>query len=70
MTQVAVGLRAFVALVLAGMAAEGTTAANRLCNIDCRYERIEDRLAGLGAGNRRVGVWVPGSDCALRRGFA
>ena len=42
-------LRASAALVLAGMAAEGTTMINRVYHIDRGYERIEERLNPLGA---------------------
>ena len=42
-------LRASAALVLAGMAAEGTTVVNRVYHIDRGYERIEERLNPLGA---------------------
>ena len=48
-------LRASAALVLAGVAAEGTTTVNRVYHIDRGYERIEQRLAHLGARIRRVG---------------
>lgn len=42
-------LRASAALVLAGMAAEGTTIVNRVYHIDRGYEKIEERLNPLGA---------------------
>ncbi len=42
-------LRASAALVLAGLAAEGTTIVNRVYHIDRGYERIEGRLNPLGA---------------------
>jgi len=42
-------LRASAALVLAGMAAEGTTVINRVYHIDRGYEQIEKRLNPLGA---------------------
>jgi UDP-N-acetylglucosamine 1-carboxyvinyltransferase len=42
-------LRASAALVLAGLAAEGTTIVNRVYHIDRGYERIEERLKSLGA---------------------
>jgi len=42
-------LRASAALVLAGMAAEGTTVIDRVYHIDRGYERIEERLNPLGA---------------------
>jgi len=42
-------LRASAALVLAGLAAEGTTVVNRVYHIDRGYERIEERLNPVGA---------------------
>jgi len=42
-------LRASAALVLAGLAAEGTTIVSRVYHIDRGYERIEERLNPLGA---------------------
>jgi len=42
-------LRASAALVLAGLAAEGTTTVNRVYHIDRGYERIEERLNPVGA---------------------
>jgi UDP-N-acetylglucosamine 1-carboxyvinyltransferase len=42
-------LRASAALVLAGLAAEGTTTVNRVYHIDRGYEHIEERLNPLGA---------------------
>jgi UDP-N-acetylglucosamine 1-carboxyvinyltransferase len=42
-------LRASAALVLAGLAAEGTTIINRVYHIDRGYEKIEERLNPLGA---------------------
>ena len=42
-------LRASAALVLAAMAAEGTTIVNRVYHIDRGYEKIEERLNPLGA---------------------
>jgi len=42
-------LRASAALVLAALAAEGTTLINRVYHIDRGYERIEQKLNALGA---------------------
>jgi len=42
-------LRASAALVLAGLAAEGTTTVSRVYHIDRGYERIEERLNIVGA---------------------
>ena len=42
-------LRASAALVIAGLAARGTTTVERVYHIDRGYERIEEKLAALGA---------------------
>ncbi len=47
-------LRASAALVLAGLAAQGTTEVLRVYHIDRGYERIEEKLAPLGARVRRA----------------
>ncbi len=47
-------LRASAALVLAGLAARGTTTINRVYHIDRGYEKIEERLNALGANIKRV----------------
>ena len=46
-------LRASAALVLAGLAAQGTTEIQRVYHLDRGYERIEEKLAPLGARVRR-----------------
>lgn len=51
---VATDLRAGVALVIAGLMAEGLTEIENVHFIDRGYERIEEKLAGLGADIRRV----------------
>jgi UDP-N-acetylglucosamine 1-carboxyvinyltransferase len=45
----ATDLRASAALILAGLAAHGETHISRVYHIDRGYERIETKLAGLGA---------------------
>ena len=48
-------LRASAALVIAGLSApEGETKVQRVYHIDRGYERIEERLAALGATIQRV----------------
>jgi UDP-N-acetylglucosamine 1-carboxyvinyltransferase len=47
-------LRASAALVLAGLVAQGTTEVQRVYHLDRGYERLEQRLAPLGARIRRV----------------
>lgn len=50
----ATDLRASASLVLAGLAAEGTTEIDRIYHIDRGYEHIEERLKRLGADIERV----------------
>jgi UDP-N-acetylglucosamine 1-carboxyvinyltransferase len=50
----ATDLRASASLVLVGLVAEGTTQVERIYHIDRGYERIEEKLHGLGAQIRRV----------------
>jgi UDP-N-acetylglucosamine 1-carboxyvinyltransferase len=47
-------LRGGAALVLAGLAAEGETVVSEIKHIDRGYERIEEKLAYLGAVIKRV----------------
>jgi UDP-N-acetylglucosamine 1-carboxyvinyltransferase len=42
-------LRAGVALVIAGLAAKGTTILDRVYHLDRGYENFEIKLASLGA---------------------
>ncbi|MFZ9010631.1 MAG: UDP-N-acetylglucosamine 1-carboxyvinyltransferase [Anaerohalosphaeraceae bacterium] len=49
-------LRASAALVLAGMAAEGTTLVQRVYHIDRGYHRIEERLNAVGAKIQRKSI--------------
>jgi len=49
-------LRASAALVLAGLAAEGTTIISRVYHIDRGYEKIEERLNPLGAKITRQNI--------------
>jgi UDP-N-acetylglucosamine 1-carboxyvinyltransferase len=53
-TVMATDLRASASLVLAGLAAEGTTLVDRIYHVDRGYERIEAKLGSLGADIRRV----------------
>ncbi len=50
----ATDLRASVSLVLAALAANGQTALSRVYHIDRGYERVEEKLAGVGARMLRV----------------
>lgn len=50
----ATDLRASASLVLAGLAASGETAINRIYHIDRGYECIEEKLAQLGARIHRI----------------
>src|SRR3954471_9045993 len=47
-------LRASAALVIAGLAARGSTQVNRIYHLDRGYEKIDDKLRGLGARVKRV----------------
>jgi UDP-N-acetylglucosamine 1-carboxyvinyltransferase len=49
----ATDLRASASLILAGLAASGVTEIHRAYHLDRGYERIEKKLAGLGADIRR-----------------
>jgi UDP-N-acetylglucosamine 1-carboxyvinyltransferase len=49
-------LRASVALVLAGLVANGTTEISRVYHLDRGYEHIETKLSQLGAAIERVKV--------------
>ena len=50
----ATDLRASAGLVVAGLVAEGETIVNRIYHLDRGYERIEAKLAALGARVERV----------------
>jgi len=50
----ATDLRASACLVIAGLIAEGETTIDRIYHLDRGYERIEQKLAGVGARVRRV----------------
>ena len=47
-------LRASASLVLAGLIAEGETVVRRIYHLDRGYERMEEKLAGVGAEIERV----------------
>ena len=53
-TVMATDLRASASLVIAGLVAEGETLIDRIYHLDRGYERIEEKLARLGASVRRV----------------
>ncbi|UCD70461.1 MAG: UDP-N-acetylglucosamine 1-carboxyvinyltransferase [Syntrophobacterales bacterium] len=50
----ATDLRASASLVLAGLAAEGETEVSRVYHLDRGYDKLEEKLANLGAHIRRV----------------
>jgi UDP-N-acetylglucosamine 1-carboxyvinyltransferase len=50
----ATDLRASMSLILAGLAAEGETQVNRVYHLDRGYERLEEKLQGVGADIERV----------------
>lgn len=45
----ATDLRASMSLILAGLAAEGETQVLRVYHLDRGYERLEEKLSGVGA---------------------
>jgi UDP-N-acetylglucosamine 1-carboxyvinyltransferase len=52
-------LRASASLVLAGLVADGETILDRVYHIDRGYERIEEKLRGVGAQMKRMGEMLP-----------
>jgi len=50
----ATDLRASAALILAGLVAQSETKVSRIYHLDRGYERIEEKLQGIGAAIRRV----------------
>jgi UDP-N-acetylglucosamine 1-carboxyvinyltransferase len=50
----ATDLRASMSLILAGLAADGETAVNRVYHLDRGYERLEEKLSAVGADIERV----------------
>ena len=50
----ATDLRASASLILAGLVAQGETVVDRIYHIDRGYERIEEKLTGLGAEIERL----------------
>jgi UDP-N-acetylglucosamine 1-carboxyvinyltransferase len=53
-TVMATDLRASASLVIAGLVAEGETLVDRIYHLDRGYERMEDKLRGLGADIERI----------------
>ena len=49
-------IRAGMALLIAALCAEGTSEIGNIRQIDRGYERIDERLRGLGARIERVAV--------------
>ena len=43
-----------MSLVIAGLAAEGTTRVNRVYHLDRGYERVEEKLGACGAKIERL----------------
>jgi UDP-N-acetylglucosamine 1-carboxyvinyltransferase len=52
-------LRASASLVVAALVADGETIIDRVYHIDRGYERIEEKLKGVGAQIRRIGELLP-----------
>ena len=53
---------------LAGLAARGNTEILRLYHLDRGYERLEEKLAGIGARVRRAGEGRPGMTASAAAG--
>jgi len=51
----ATDLRASMGLIIAGLAAEGETRVHRVYHLDRGYERLEEKLALMGADVERIG---------------
>ena len=47
-------LRASASLILAGLVAQGETRLSDIHHLDRGYERIEDKLRGVGASIERI----------------
>ncbi len=58
-------LRASASLVIAALIADGETIIDRVYHIDRGYERIEEKLRGVGAQMRRIGEMFPKKAVAL-----
>src|SRR5471030_1007071 len=63
-------LRASASLVIAALVAEGETILDRVYHIDRGYERIEEKLRGVGAQIRRLGEILPKRSTAIPAGVA
>jgi UDP-N-acetylglucosamine 1-carboxyvinyltransferase len=57
-------LRASASLVIAALVADGETILDRVYHIDRGYERIEEKLRGVGAQIRRIGEMLPRKNAA------
>jgi UDP-N-acetylglucosamine 1-carboxyvinyltransferase len=57
-------------LVIAALVAEGETILDRVYHIDRGYERIEEKLRGVGAQIKRLGEILPKRSTALPAGVA
>jgi UDP-N-acetylglucosamine 1-carboxyvinyltransferase len=58
-------LRASASLVIAALIADGETIIDRVYHIDRGYERIEEKLRGVGAQMRRIGEMFPKKAMAI-----
>ena len=58
-------LRASASLVIAALIADGETVIDRVYHIDRGYERIEEKLRGVGAQMRRIGEMFPKKAMAI-----
>ena len=63
-------LRASASLVLAALVADGETIIDRVYHIDRGYERIEEKLRGVGGQIKRIGEMLPKKSTQLTGAFA
>ncbi len=62
-------LRASASLVLAALVADGESVLDRVYHMDRGYERIEEKLRGVGAQIQRMGnVFAPRPEKSIARG--
>src|SRR5256714_2773519 len=59
-------LRASASLVLAALVAQGETIIDRVYHIDRGYERLEEKLRGVGAEIKRIGEMFPKRAAAVK----
>ena len=56
--------------MIAALVADGETILDRVYHIDRCYERIEEKLRGVGAQIKRIGELLPKRSTAIPAGVA